>query len=56
MDERNFSENCPHCGCTDEDDLTEINGHFTTGAHHGHMCELHLYHCRNCGIVFGSDV
>lgn len=55
LEEIDFSDKCPHCGNTDEKYITEINGCFTTGARYGHRNELHIYHCRKCGIVFGSD-
>lgn len=51
-----FSEKCPHCGCTDEECLSEINGYFTTGRSEYHEREIHLYHCRKCGVIYGSDI
>lgn len=55
--ECDFSEKCPHCGTKDDECLTEINGYFSTGnADRGdQVVQIHLYHCRNCGVVFGSD-
>ncbi|GAH92780.1 unnamed protein product [marine sediment metagenome] len=50
-----YSEKCPHCGCTDEECLTKIDHCFTTGEDE-YERELYLYHCRKCGVIYGSDV
>ncbi len=51
-----YSEKCPHCGCKDEERLTEINGCFTIGEpEYDQERDIHLYHCRNCGVIYGSD-
>jgi len=51
-DEVDNSEKCPHCHTRNEDHLEEINGSFITEATRE---PVHIYWCRNCGLIYGSD-